>query len=94
MESETRVSAAPNPRLSFRIGCFRPVKPCCSSTAYPTRADPRSIVSSLCSLEATLWIRHARTRTGFIKRVHKPAMKRSPARRLGARLRPRLRMRS
>jgi len=34
------------------------------------------------------------TRAGFIKRVHKPAMKRSPAGRLGARLRPRSRMRS
>src|SRR6266513_834078 len=33
-----------------------------------------------------------RTRGGFMKRVHKPAMKRSAARRLGARLRPRLRM--
>jgi hypothetical protein len=67
MQSETRVSAAPNPRLIFRIGCFRPVKPCCSSTAYPTPADPRSIVSSLCSLGATLWIRNARTRAGFMK---------------------------
>src|SRR5262249_10863674 len=35
-----------------------------------------------------------RTRAGFMKRVHKPAMIRSVARRLGARLRPRLRMRS
>ena len=35
-----------------------------------------------------------RTRAGFMKRVHKPAMNRSAARRLGARLRARLRMRS
>jgi len=38
-------------------------------------------------------IKERRTRAGFMKRVHKPAMKRSPARRLRARLRPRLRMR-
>jgi hypothetical protein len=36
--------------------------------------------------------RDGRKRAEFMKRVHKPAMKRSPARRLGARLRPRLRM--
>jgi hypothetical protein len=33
-----------------------------------------------------------RTRAGFMKRVHKPAMIRSVARKLGARLRPRLRI--
>ena len=35
-----------------------------------------------------------RTRAGRMKRVHKPAMMRSAARRMGARLRPRLRIRS
>jgi len=46
------------------------------------------------SLDGFRTMAERRTRAGFMKRVHKPAMIRSVTRRLGARLRPRLRMRS
>jgi len=53
-----------------------------------------STLSRFSRVEGFRTMAERRTRAGRMKRAHKPAMIRSPARRLRARLRPRLRIRS
>src|SRR6516165_1763486 len=63
-------------------------KTTCGTFVWPARGGDAARVDGFRTMA------ERSTRAGFIKRVHRPAMKRSAGRRLGARLRPRWRMRS